>query len=724
MSSLKPPHGSSLGEPITKSQIVDAAKFEAPTDQAAAPTFRLTAGHVALAIFALACLVFIGFISLAKSIQVTAVTPNLNKPDELLLQTAEIDVATTLKLPLGNRVLVLPGSHQVSLNAEGFQSLTQIIDVKSDRHQQFEIVMSRLPGKLDVQLPEGVTAQLSIDGQSVDEVPATIQNISAGFHEITIDADLYRPFTKRLLIEGKGRTQVLNAPLQPAWATYQFSSEPAGANVVIDGELKAKTPSTVRIEEGTRQLEIVSPGFKPFKQELSVVANEEITAPTVSLIPSDGVIEVASEPAGAAIILNGEFRGTSPMSLSVAPNQNQSLKVYKAGYRLSEKTLSLQPAQVQAEQVQLSPDLIQVKVSVRPETATVYIDGQNRGTGSQTVMLNSLPHSVKVTKPGYVAQTNQIVPTRSSAQVLSFDLLTVEQDYWSKIPPTYTNRFGHEMKLFRSLGSVSLGSSRREDGRRANEAVYDVQLTKPFYVATLETTNKQFRRFKTTHNAGNYKGKSLDANKAPALNVTWQQAAQYCNWLSKNEGLDPFYQTVSGFVSGVNPDANGYRLLTEAEWAWLARETPEGSLTYPWGNTKSPPSGKKIENFADDSAASIITFTLAGYKDGFSGPAPVGRFPANQKGLFDLTGNAAEWVHDWYSAKGSSELSSGKITDPLGPDNGEFHVIRGASWARGYLPQLRLAYRDYAAKGAHDVGFRVARYAGLNKSKQRTASVK
>ena len=73
-------------------------------------------------------------------------------------------------------------------------------------------------------------------------------------------------------------------------------------------------------------------------------------------------------------------------------------------------------------------------------------------------------------------------------------------------------------------------------------------------------------------------------------------------------------------------------------------------------------------------------------------------------------------MHDWYSARGNSELKGNDaLVDPMGPEIGEFHVVRGASWAKGYLPQLRLAYRDYAAKGKHDIGFRVARYAGLNK---------
>lgn len=711
---------SNVADDFVANAAIGAADFEAPTGkQQQRPDFKLTPVHLALFVLALFCVAFIAFISLAKSIQITAVTPNLTKPQEMLLQTADVSIATKFKLPLGNRVLVMPGSHTVSLRAEGFQNVDQTLDVGGDRVQQFEIVMTRLPGNLLVKLPNGVTANATIAGLEAQAVPGPVNDIAAGTHELVIDADLYRPFSKTITIEGKGKTQEVTADLQPAWAEYTLNTAPAGADILVDGVNKGRTPATVKIEEGTRNLSLKADGFKLYERELSVVAQELIEVPAIELIPSDGVIELASAPAGAAVILNNEFQGVTPITLAVAPNVEQNLKVYKAGYRLQQKTYNLQPDQQQSEQLALSQDLIKVKLSVQPASAQVYVDGVRRGSGSQTLSLNTLPHSVSVRKPGYVTQNRDVVPTRSSEQVLSFKLLTEEQHYWAQIPNQYTNRFGHEMKLFKNPGQVALGSSRREDGRRANEIVYKAELTKPFYVALHETTNKQFRQFNRTHNAGNYKGKSLDANKAPALNVSWQQAAQYCNWLSKREGLDPFYQTVSGYVSGQNPGANGYRLLTEAEWAWLARNKDDGVMTYPWGNSKSVPAGKKVENFADEKAKSLITFTLNGYQDGYKGPAPVGRFPANHRGIFDIAGNAAEWVNDWYSAKGSSELvKSGVVKDPLGPDNGEFHVVRGASWARGHLPQLRLAYRDYGAKGEHDIGFRVARYAGLNKAKK------
>ena len=73
-----------------------------------------------------------------------------------------------------------------------------------------------------------------------------------------------------------------------------------------------------------------------------------------------------------------------------------------------------------------------------------------------------------------------------------------------------------------------------------------------------------------------------------------------------------------------------------------------------------------------------------------------------------MGGNVAEWTNDYYTIANAPANTT--LTDPMGPGKGQFHVIRGSSWAHGTVTELRLSYRDYGNEARNDVGFRIARY--------------
>ena len=145
----------------------------------------------------------------------------------------------------------------------------------------------------------------------------------------------------------------------------------------------------------------------------------------------------------------------------------------------------------------------------------------------------------------------------------------------ARIKPEITTSLGQTLLLFKPaespLADFTMGASRREPGRRANEVLHPVSLRRMFYLQTTEVTNAQFRQFQADHNSGQIEGNSLNREHQPAVQVSWQQAAAFCNWLSKREGLPAFYRETKGIVTGYNPSATGYRLPSEAEWAWAAR---------------------------------------------------------------------------------------------------------------------------------------------------------
>ena len=205
---------------------------------------------------------------------------------------------------------------------------------------------------------------------------------------------------------------------------------------------------------------------------------------------------------------------------------------------------------------------------------------------------------------------------------------------------------GHDLRLV-PPGRFQMGASRREPGRRANETVREVELQRPSYLSLREVTNAQFRRFQAAHSSGTFSGHDLNSDTQPAVRVTWEQAAEYCNWLSAQAGLPPVYAARAGKLEAALPLGPGFRLPTEAEWSRAARHAEGGLLKYPWG--AALPAPPDSGNYADESARPMASAVLQGYDDRYPVSSPVGSFRPNALGFFDLGGNVAEWVHDVYS---------------------------------------------------------------------------
>jgi formylglycine-generating enzyme required for sulfatase activity len=249
-----------------------------------------------------------------------------------------------------------------------------------------------------------------------------------------------------------------------------------------------------------------------------------------------------------------------------------------------------------------------------------------------------------------------------------------------------------------------MGSPRREAGRRANESQRPVKLERRFYTGLREVTNAEFRQFRPEHRSGFILQQTLDLDRQPVVNVTWQDAAAYCNWLSAQDGLAPAYEAKGGRLAPVTPVTNGYRLPTEAEWEWVARGAGGNLRKYPWGDALPAGAG----NYADRSAQALVPLVIPDYDDGFAATAPVASFAHGPDGFFDLGGNVAEWTHDLYTVQ---PPATSVAVDPAATGEGGLRVIRGSSWKSSAVTELRLAYRDYGDGKRNDLGFRIARYA-------------
>jgi formylglycine-generating enzyme required for sulfatase activity len=677
-----------------QAQPLAAVEFTPLDSTGARRKIRISTVYLGLAIvLAVAVLVFVYLLA------ARAVIFNLEP------QHATISVSG-LSFHIGHNFLLLPGPRQVSAEAEGYHALSTNIEVTGERTQEASIVLDPLPGKL--QVSSGLDdIEVFIEGEAAGTAPGLIEDIPRGPHIVEFRKYRYFPLRQEIEIEGLGRTQSVEVDLDPAWGQMQISTVPHDAEVFVDGQVVGLTPLTAEVLETGTLLTIAKTGYKTWEKALSVKAGTLETHPTIELVVADGTVDISTSPAGAHVSVDGEFRGTSPVSVEISPLREHRVELFLEGYKKAVRTIETEPEGHSSLALDLAPIIGRIQLTVAPPDAEVVVNGRSLGFGDQTLALIAREHELTVRKAGYESRTQEITPRPDHEQSLSIQLLTIEQAYWATRPPQIHTSVGGTLKLFRPADTFTLGAERREPGRRANEAMRNVRLERPFYLGTHEISNGQFRLWRGEHTSSAVRGQTMDMDDQPVVGVSWNQAALFCNWLSRSEGLPPFYVEEDGLVTAWDTDSHGYRLPTEAEWAFVARIGPDGiALMFPWANKLYPPPGI-VENYAGQGAADIVTFVLSNYDDGFPVSAPIGSFPPNQNGFHDMSGNVSEWVNDYFEI---SPVRGEPLVDPTGPEAGDRHVIRGASWARASRSELRLAYRDSGRDSNLEIGFRIARY--------------
>jgi formylglycine-generating enzyme required for sulfatase activity len=231
-------------------------------------------------------------------------------------------------------------------------------------------------------------------------------------------------------------------------------------------------------------------------------------------------------------------------------------------------------------------------------------------------------------------------------------------------------------------GTFEMGS---KHGKEDTAPIHKVSID-AFLMDRYEVTQAEYEK-QGVPNPSHFKGPDL-----PVEQITWPQAAYYCNLRSQADGLTPCYDEQT---SACNFSADGYRLPTEAEWEYACRA---GSTTdYSYGNDD-----RRLADFgwfADNAGKKTHS---------------VGKKGPNRWGLFDMHGNVAEWCNDVYDAK---YYATSPPANPRGPADGKQYVLRGGSW-KSSPELLRSGYRVAEIAGFSDaclardaIGFRCVRKA-------------
>ncbi len=599
-------------------------------------------------------------------------------------------------------VFVFPGEHRLRAEREGYIPAETRVRVGGPADARALIHLVKLPGKLNVD-SGGVAADISADGRRIGRVPGVV-DVPAGERTLTFRAPRYLDHVERLTIAGGGEKQDLKIALKPNFGVVSISSVPAGATIEVDGKAAGVTPAKVEMDSGIRRVQLSAPGLRVWTSSVVVAAGVPQDIGPIALGAADARVTVRSVPAGAQVTTGGSFRGVTPVTLDLAPGVSHSITIARAGYAPWTREVFAESGKESRLDARLTALLVDVRIQGQPADAEVFVNGASRGKAPASLQLPASRHHIEVRKEGYKPYVADVVLAPGIGRTLDFKLID-PKDVVGNSPARITTKTGIRLLIVPG-GTYKAGTDRREQGRRPNEGSRTVTLVRPFYMGEREVTNGQFRKFRPSHNSGAIGNISLDLDKQPVARVTWNDAAEFCNWLSAEEGLPPAYS--GGGEAGfqlIVPVTNGYRLPTEAEWEFVARAAGSGKLLkYPWGQDLPVVSGSA--NFAGAEAFNLLGSALSGHQDEFPAVAAPALFPPNSMGFYDLAGNVSEWVNDKYL----SFVASAAVTDPLGPDESKGHTYRGSNWRSSAISELRFPWREGSNEASDVIGFRVARY--------------
>jgi formylglycine-generating enzyme required for sulfatase activity len=251
------------------------------------------------------------------------------------------------------------------------------------------------------------------------------------------------------------------------------------------------------------------------------------------------------------------------------------------------------------------------------------------------------------------------------------------------------------------------------------QPVHHVAFTYDYYLDSTEVTQGEYETVMGEDGPWDLVSNTFKAagigDSLPAHSLTWYNAVLYCNARSKRDGLDTVYDyaavteigssnnyTLTSVVDHV--ERNGYRLPSEAEWEYAY--TTDDTFDFFWGVDWS-------EDYPADAADSAQVDSFAVYRGNsygmgatspLYGTHPVAGKRPNRNGLYDMSGNVAEWIHDGYAA-----YTADSLVDPIGTFNSTNRVVRGGGWEdesrhiRGHR-RMSLAPQSYN----REYGFRVA----------------
>lgn len=609
---------------------------------------------------------------------------------------ASVSITKGFSFILNNKIYSLSESIGILVKSEGYK-VYQNNFLLNNNSETIEIILEELPGKARIRInPFSEKTKIKFNEKYIkNEEIININNLN-GLYSYTISNPLFAKYTDQIEV-GLGQLKEIDINLTKEEIPVQILSKPSDADIYLNNELIGSTPFKNLLLSGEYNLIIKKEGFKNLVETLIVSTEKKVIDKNFSLELLPGEIFIKSSENDSEIYIDNVYSGMGAIRKKLPPGDH-TISIMKDGFYTFTKEVLIVSKTINQQEIILEEKIGSVKIKSNP-VANVTINGKSYGETPLSLSLRSVEQKIELSKEGYRSFFTSLIPNTEFEKKIEVYLKTNAQARLDESPLKYKNKAGIEMNLLMP-GEFQIGSSKREAGRHSNEVIRNIKLTKPFYISSTLITEDQYNKFS--------RKSSLNSNK-PITSISWYEAAKFCNWLSDQEGFDKVYNFTNNNYTGLNIESNGYRLPTESEWVWAVKFYKQSDIKiFTWGNKM--PVKKNVGNLSGEEMKDKNSKFIIGYSDNYSNLSPVKSYQPINSGLYDITGNAHEWMNDYYEL---TNFESKNIElNRMGPVFGSGHVIRGSSWRSATLRELRLSFRDKSSNGADDISFRVARWLG------------
>ncbi len=381
-----------------------------------------------------------------------------------------------------------------------------------------------------------------------------------------------------------------------------------------------------------------------------------------------GRLNINTYPRGAEVFINDEYKGYSPLKVSLRSGEYQvSLK--KESYITKEENIHVESGGTENFSYRLEKMPATLWIISNPPGADVYIDGRKKGETPVTMKdIDIGRYDIKLALEGYETWQRIVQLSAGSQEVLRARLVS---SAWTE--PVTGMKFVRVPK-----GCFRMGTPEHNPTGGSDEGPVHNVCIEGFWMGQYEVSNAQYRKFRPEHDSGEHDGYSLNGARHPVVQVSWEDANAFILWLnSKNNGIYEF------------------RLPTEAEWEYACVGKADAAMS-------------RGDNPDDDADRDENHHWLSQILYYYDATAIAGSYRYNAFNLRDMLGNTWEWCEDMYS---SDAYSRHRKNNPVYAGDGSSRVVRGCSSTRSKSGNLRCADRGAGLPDFRSsyLGFRLVR---------------